>query len=60
MQEPAQDRIVRVYQPQVTWILLLASQLNAGDPVRERAFKAVLEGRVAIQMPLTEARRRRL
>jgi len=53
-------QMVRVYNPKVQWILLLALQLPAGDHVRERAIRSVLEGRGAALMPLPEARRRRL
>lgn len=52
------EQLVRVYRPQVTWILLLASQLRPRDASRERAFAAVLEGRLSVEVPLSEARRR--
>jgi len=54
------EQIVRVYRPQVPWILLLAAQLQDGDPMRERAFNAILRGSGADPLPLSEVRRRRL
>ncbi len=54
------EQLVRVYCPQARWILTLAALLNAGDPTRERAFDAVLEGHIATEVPLSEARRRRV
>ena len=58
--ERGMEDMVRVYRPEARWIVLLAAQLRATDPLRDRAFRMILEGRGADHIPLSEARRLRL
>lgn len=52
------DQEVRVYQPETRWLVLVVGlRLRAGDPLRERAFDAVLNGHGARLLSLSEARR---
>lgn len=54
------EQMVRVYRPEVRWLVLLAAQRPVGDLLRDRAFRLVLEGRGANTLPLSEARRLRV
>lgn len=53
------DQMVRMYRPEARWLILVtASRLGAGDPLRESVFDAILRGDGADVVSLREARRR--
>jgi hypothetical protein len=52
------EQMVRVYRPEARWLTVVASRWDRA--ARERAFRLVLEGKLADTIPLEEARRQRV